>query len=207
MKNICAILVIFMVLTTFAGCQNSELKQSITTEYGDHLKIHAYLSGNLHKRYFTCKIYCDGTESFAYFYNPKIQTVPSDLGADLYSVVKTNNTRVYKLFDEFIVIYNDLIDNFPSTYNLEDFIYGQNQSDSVNAVIYNGIKALCQMRRFEYIKQFSSILLYGDDDADISIIKLWALGEFSKEELAINQDYSKEEITKWCIDFLSHYNK
>ena len=63
------------------------------------------------------------------------------------------------------------------------------------------------MRRFEYIKQFSSILLYGDDEADISIIKLWALGEFSKEELAINQDYSKEEITKWCIDFLSHYNK
>lgn len=91
-----------MVLTTFAGCQNSELKQSITTEYGDHLKIHAYLSGNLHKRYFTCKIYCDGTESFAYF---SFENSPN---AHNFIILISASSSPYNNIDENCFIYSNL---------------------------------------------------------------------------------------------------
>lgn len=200
-KCIRFILPLVILVLTLVGCQQDEYRKTITTDFGDKLDIYAYLSGNLHGTYFTCEIRSEETDGYAYFYDKNITDVPNDISENLCAVVQNNDTKVYELYDEFIVISDGAIDNFSSDYDLEEFIEEKNMGISVDAK-YQGVKVLCDTKNFKYIKQFFYILTYADINADTSVINDWASGIFTDEELELNKEYSKEEIIKWCIEFL-----
>lgn len=203
-----ALIVAFCMLFA-CGCdrQKNELKQTIKTGFGDELHIHVYLSGNyLHETYLTCKITNEQLEGFGYFYDREITQIPSDVTSNFWEIVNSGDTRVYKLFNEFIVIHGERLDNFSDSYDLEKFTSDQKMNMDLET-IYFGIKSLCSTRKFEYIKQFAYILAYCDNEFIISIISPWASGCFSQEELAINQGYTKEYITQWCVSFLNDTNQ
>lgn len=201
-KCIRLILPLVILVLTLAGCQQDEYRKTITTDYGDVLEIYAYLSGNMHGTYFTCEIRNYGTDGCAYFFDKAISDVPNNMADNLYTVAQEDDTKVYELFDEYIVVSNDRIDNFSSDFDLEEFIELKDMGISVDAK-YQGIKVLFNTKYFKFVKQFADILTYVEPSKDIDFIKTWALGDFTDEELELNEEYSKDEITEWCIDFLS----
>ena len=155
----------------------------------------------MHGTYFTCEIRNYGTDGCAYFFDKAISDVPNNIADNLYTVAQEDDTKVYELFDEYIVVSNDRIDNFSYDFDLEEFIELKDMGISVDAK-YQGIKVLFNTKYFKFVKQFADILTYVEPSQDIDFIKTWALGDFTDEELELNEEYSKDEITEWCINFV-----
>ena len=202
MKNRMLLLISCFVIL-FSACAEKELFKTINTEFDDKMSVHAYLSGNLHGKYLHCKITVENVSGGAYFFDEKILELPQNIENDLKPVIKQNGLRVYKLFNELIIINDDEIDNIPIDYNLTSFLSEASYNGVKTHVVSAGISALCHTKKFEYISRFLPILEYIDKEHSInSIIEMWAEGNFTEEELVINKNYSKEEMICWCKNYL-----
>ena len=196
------LLMICFVLS-FTACEKHDLRQTIKTQFGDEINIYAYLSGNLHGKYLHCKITAEDIEGCVYLCNKEITGIPSDIGSSVKPIAIYEDTHVYKLYNEFIVIQGKEIESFPSDYNLNNFISEVKYNGVKVDVVYSGIRALCNTKRFEFILQFLPILDYIAQDKSINnIIERWAMNDFTDDELKINQDYTREEIIIWCKNYL-----
>lgn len=203
LKKIVLFLIICFSLL-LSGCRNHDLKQTIETQFGDEINIYAYLSGNLHGKYIHCEITVEGIEGYVYFCNKEITDIPSDIGSNVKTITMFEDTRVYNLYNEFIVIQGKKIESFPIDYNLDNFLSEVKYNGVKIDTVYSGVKALCTTKNFKYISQFFPILEHVKKDEEISfIVKRWALGDFTEDELRINQNYTKEEISIWCENYLS----
>ena len=66
---------------------------------------------------------------------------------------------------------------------------------------------LIKTGNFDYIYQFGVILVYeGNDDIKL-LLQRYADGNFSEEELSVNENSVKttEEMTSWAKDLLNEY--
>ena len=206
MRRIVLKKMVFFLIICFAlllsGCGNYDLRQTIKTQFGDNMYIYAYLSGNLHGKYLHCEITAEDIEGCVYLSNKEITDIPSDIGSSIKPIAIYEDARVYELYNEFIVIQGRKMESFPRNYNLDNFVSEVKYNGVKIDTVYFGIKALCNTKNFEYISQFFPILEYANNDEEICfIVKRWALGDFTEEELRINQDYTKEEISIWCKNY------
>jgi hypothetical protein len=190
-----------------SSCGNHDLRQTIKTQFGDKIYIYAYLSGNLHGKYLHCEITAEDIEGYVYLSNKEITDIPSDIGSSVEPIAIYEDTHVYKLYNEFIVIQGKEIESFPRDYNLDNFISEVKYNGVKIDTVYFGAKALCNTKNFKYVSQFFPILEHVKNDEEICfIVKRWALGDFTEDELRINQDYTKEEISIWCKNYLNYGN-
>ena len=190
MKRLCILLVILICL--LSNCQKDDATQTVRTGFGDELIIHYYLAGNMHGVCIQCIVSTEQTDGYAYFHDRSITDMPSDITDHLQEITCEGGTSVYKLYDEYIILHGTRVDCFSNDYNVEEFKSDKEIGVIRSDVVNYGAEALCRMGKFEYIERFAPFLSYFENHALDDTLMLWSEVDFTKEELELNQGYTKE---------------
>lgn len=202
MKKI--VILFFCFVFLLSACGRNDLYETVKTEFNDEINIHASLRGNLHGRYLYCEITAKNVDGSAGFYGEEMLQIPENIGDNIMPVIMQNDVRIYELYNVLIIINGSKIEEIPIDYDL-DYFLSQVSYNGVKAdVVCAGISVLCHTKKFEYISQFLPILQYIDPNDSISkVIDRWAMNDFTDEELQINKDFTKEEMSDWCKNYLN----
>ncbi len=179
----------------------------IETDLGDRLSIEVYLSGNLHGMYLTYHITSEDYSGIAMFQDRTQTIIPADPLKHFKTIGAYGNTRFYKLSNVIFYVYNnEYINGLNPKYNFHQYIYseeGNEDNDRFIAVISDLMKA----GSFENIYQYGEILAYEGNDEIKLILQRYAEGDFTEEELSINENSEKttEEMMLWAKEILKQY--
>lgn len=205
----CFVLVIVPI--SLSGCSNKHDIYNIKTDLGDSLSIKAYLTGNLHGLYLAYDISGEGLEGLAYFYlrDEYLTEIPEGLVDSFAEIGSYGNTNFYTLQNEIIYVYDDeRIDLLSSVYDLDayksdiechDDEYMSKRRAAISDIIKSGL--------FDYIYRYGEILAYEKDEDMKQLLQRYAEGNFSDEELSVNDDSAKtpREMMLWAQGLLNQY--
>lgn len=213
-KTISIVLVIFICVSAsvfiLSSCNNKKHEvYNIDTELGDKLSLEVYLSGNLHGMYLTYFIYSDNFIGGAIF-RFRDKTVIPDNPLEKFEIIGSyGNTHFYKLYNEILFVYNnERVGQLNSAAKLNGHIFSRQYKDNESIERLSEVLTdLIKTGNFDYIYQFGVILAYeGNDDIKL-LLQRYADGNFSEEELSVNENSVKttEEMTSWAKDLLNEY--
>ena len=199
---------IAVAISCLFGCSEKPKHDiyEIETDLGDHLSIKVLVSSHhilmfkvRGEDYFGTAVIKDRTQF----------TIPDDPLKYLKTIGAYGNTHFYKLNNViFYVNNNELIGSLNPSYNFYQYIDGLKfrdgeKDDRFIAVISDLMKAGI----FESICQYGEILAYEGSDEMKLILQRYAEGDFTEEELSINENSEKtaEEMTEWAKELLEQY--
>ena len=187
----------------FTACKEHDSTQSLKTQFNDDIIIRPYLSGNLHGKYLCCEITAKNVEGCVYLWNREMLEIPENIGSSVECITIYNDVRIYKLYNDYIIIQGGKMDSISIDYDLNDLLREINYNGVKVDVVYSGVSALCKTKKFKFISQFLPILEYIKQDKTVNeVVERWAINDFTDDELKINCDYVREEIVTWCNNYL-----
>ena len=182
---------------------------------GDQLILKASYKSSLHDFYICYVVKLNSTREGTYFY-VEIES-PSDYPSDPFEtfhfITQTKQCLFYSLHDVPLIVYNGQIYCF---YNVnlamdayDSYLHVFKEDDRVG--VETALSELCQTYRLEYIKYmepYSEILMHISETGFESMIKRWASGAITEEELAANQQegYEKQDLMDWATQVIQNIN-
>lgn len=211
---LCILIILICILVcvfTLKSCLPKYDIYNIKTDLGDCLNIKVCLTGNLHGLYLAYDISGEGLEGLAYFYlrDEYLTEIPEGSVDSFAEIGSYGNTNFYTLQNEIIYVYDDeRIDLLSSVYDLDayksdiechDDEYISKRRAAISDIIKSGL--------FDYIYRYGEILAYEKDEDMKQLLQRYSEGNFSDEELSINEDSSKtpEEMMLWAEGLLDKY--
>ena len=98
---------------------NSE--KDIVTDYGDVLRINCQLSDERDPSVIF-EITAENKQGKVEFSDERLRKLPVDITHERLEISNTNNIRIYKLFDEFILVNDHIIRGFSSYIDVKEYI-------------------------------------------------------------------------------------
>ena len=200
-----------VMISCLAGCFYNSKQDiyEIETDLGDRLSIEVYLSGNLHGMYLTYHVTSEDYSGIAMFQDRTQTTIPAEPLEYFTTIGAYGNTHFYKLNNVIFYVYNcQYINGLNPKYNFYKYINGfqyrdEKENDRFIAIISDLMKA----GNFENIYQYGEILAYERNDEIKLILQRYAEGDFTEEELSINENSEKttEEMMLWAKEILKQY--
>ena len=200
MKRLCVWLVILVCL--LSCCRKDKDTQIVRTGFGDELEIYYHFKES-RDRGLSCSVKSDQTDDIITFWDESIPYMPSDITDHLQEITCLEGTRVYKLGRFYIVLQGNSMECFSDTYSMNMLKGLEAYNDVKSDVINRGMEAMCKTGKFEYIERFAPFLSYFENHALDDTLMRWAEGDFTKEELELNQGYTKEQMIEWCKEYLN----
>lgn len=199
-----------VMISCLTGCFHNSKQDiyEIETELGDQLSVKISIS---HHHVLIFKITSKAYYGMAVIKDRTKFKIPDDPLKYFKTIGAYGNTRFYKLNDMFFYVYNnEYIESLNPSYNFHQYIYnleymeeGNEDNDRFIAVISDLMKA----GSFENIYQYGEILAYEGNDEIKLILQRYAEGDFTEEELSINENSEKttEEMMLWAKEILKQY--